>query len=147
MKGETKIGTMADWTLEERVAKEKEWRQALFTLRLQKATGQLDNPMKIKSLRRDIARLKTLASQGSSTPSAPAVTEAHSPVGGDAPAAEPAAGSEVKALAVKAAKATKAAKSAKPGKKAAPSAKKAAKAPAAKPASKAKPGATAKAKA
>jgi len=132
MKGETKIGTMADWTLEERAAKEKEWRQALFTLRLQKATGQLDNPMKIKSLRRDIARLKTLAAQGPSSPSTPpamAATAAAAPGGAETPAAE-----------------TKAPK-AKPTKKAAPAAKKATKAPARKLASKAKPKAKPKAKA
>ena len=64
MKGETKFGTMAEWPVEERAAKEKEWRQALFDLRLQKATGQLDNPMRIRLLRREIARLKTLASRG-----------------------------------------------------------------------------------
>ena len=95
MKGETKISTMADWTLEERAAKEKEWRQALFTLRLQKATGQLDNPMKIKSLRRDIARLSTLASRGTAVSATPAA--------GEAPAAA------AKAPAKKAAKAPKAA--------------------------------------
>jgi large subunit ribosomal protein L29 len=55
-----KIDSMVEWSAEERTAKEKEWRQALFTLRLQQATGQLDNPMKLKELRKDIARLKTL---------------------------------------------------------------------------------------
>src|SRR5450631_4010475 len=55
-----KIAVMIDWSVEERAAKEKEWTQTLFTLRLQKATGQLDNPMKIKEVRKDIARLKTL---------------------------------------------------------------------------------------
>ncbi len=55
-----KIDAMVEWSAEERTAKEKEWHQALFTLRLQKATGQLENPMKIKELRKDIARLKTL---------------------------------------------------------------------------------------
>jgi len=55
-----KIDSMVEWSGEERTAKEKEWRQALFTLRLQKATGQLENPMKIKELRKDLARLKTL---------------------------------------------------------------------------------------
>ncbi len=32
----------------------------LFNLRFQLATGQLDNPMRIKSVRKDIARVKTL---------------------------------------------------------------------------------------
>lgn len=55
-----KIDAMVEWSAEERTAKEKEWRQALFTLKLQKATGQLDNPIKLREIRRDIARLKTL---------------------------------------------------------------------------------------
>src|SRR6202142_20097 len=54
-----KIQAMLDWSSEEKAAKAKEWAQSLFTLRLQKATGQLENPMKIKELRKDIARLKT----------------------------------------------------------------------------------------
>jgi large subunit ribosomal protein L29 len=54
-----KIQAMLDWSAEEKSAKVKEWAQSLFTLRLQKATGQLENPMKIKQLRKDIARLKT----------------------------------------------------------------------------------------
>jgi large subunit ribosomal protein L29 len=41
------------------VEKEKQLREASWKLRLQKATGQLDNPMRLKVLRRDIARVKT----------------------------------------------------------------------------------------
>jgi large subunit ribosomal protein L29 len=32
----------------------------LFNLRFQLATGQLDNPMKLKEAKRDIARIKTV---------------------------------------------------------------------------------------
>lgn len=32
----------------------------LFNLRFQMATGQLDNPLKIKAVRKDIARIKTI---------------------------------------------------------------------------------------
>jgi large subunit ribosomal protein L29 len=39
--------------------KEKQLREASWKLRLQKATGQLDNPMRLKVLRRDVARVKT----------------------------------------------------------------------------------------
>ena len=39
--------------------KEKELREASWKLRLQKATGQLENPSRLKTVRRDIARLKT----------------------------------------------------------------------------------------
>jgi large subunit ribosomal protein L29 len=41
------------------VEKEKQLKEASWKLRLQKATGQLDNPMRLKVLRRDIARVKT----------------------------------------------------------------------------------------
>ncbi len=55
-----KIKAMLEWSEAERAVKEKEWRQALFNLRMQKASGQLENPMKIREIKRDIARLKTL---------------------------------------------------------------------------------------
>lgn len=35
----------------------------LFNLRFQLATGQLDNPMRISSVRKDIARVKTIVRQ------------------------------------------------------------------------------------
>ena len=62
MKGTT-VETMKGWSADERNAKLREWTQALFNLRLQKATGHLENPMKIRELRRDIARLKTAERQ------------------------------------------------------------------------------------
>jgi large subunit ribosomal protein L29 len=40
--------------------KEKELREQLFRLRLQKSIGQIDNPGKIKDARREIARLQTV---------------------------------------------------------------------------------------
>jgi len=33
----------------------------LFNLRFQMATGQLDNPLRVKAVRKDIARVKTIA--------------------------------------------------------------------------------------
>jgi len=39
--------------------KEKELREASWKLRLQKSTGQLENPVRLRVLRRDIARVKT----------------------------------------------------------------------------------------
>jgi large subunit ribosomal protein L29 len=35
-------------------------KKELFKLRFQMATNQLDNPMKLKSVRKDIARVKTV---------------------------------------------------------------------------------------
>jgi large subunit ribosomal protein L29 len=45
---------------EELKSKEKELAEQLFRLRFQKAIGQLDNPLKIRETRRDIARVKTV---------------------------------------------------------------------------------------
>jgi large subunit ribosomal protein L29 len=49
-----------DLTSEEIRQKERELAEELFRLRLRKSTGQLDNPMRLRNLRRDIARLKTI---------------------------------------------------------------------------------------
>ena len=40
--------------------KEKELADQLFKLRFQHTLGQLENPMKIRNIRRDIARIKTV---------------------------------------------------------------------------------------
>lgn len=40
-----------------------ELKSELFNLRFQLATGQLDNPMRIKAVRKDIARVKTIMRQ------------------------------------------------------------------------------------
>ena len=39
--------------------REKELRDASWKLRLQKSTGQLENPSRLKVMRRDLARVKT----------------------------------------------------------------------------------------
>ncbi|MGH9315704.1 MAG: 50S ribosomal protein L29 [Thermoanaerobaculia bacterium] len=39
--------------------KERQLREAAWKLRLQKATAQLENPSRLRILRRDIARVKT----------------------------------------------------------------------------------------
>ena len=49
-----------DLSPEELRHKEEELVDQLFKLRFQKSLGQLDSPMKVKSVRRDIARIKTL---------------------------------------------------------------------------------------
>lgn len=40
--------------------KYKELKEELFNLRFQHATGQLDNPVRIREVRRTIARVKTI---------------------------------------------------------------------------------------
>lgn len=52
--------------LPELSAKHKELSEQLFRLRLQKAVGQLDNAVKVRETRRDIARVKTILKEKSS---------------------------------------------------------------------------------
>lgn len=42
---------------------EGELREQLFKLRFQKATGQIQNPVKIRQVRKDIARLLTIRAE------------------------------------------------------------------------------------
>ncbi len=50
-------------TIEELRQKEKELRKELFNLRFQKATGEIQNPMRIKAVRKDIARILTIITE------------------------------------------------------------------------------------
>jgi large subunit ribosomal protein L29 len=50
-------------TLEELRADGRNWRQEIFTLRLQQASAQLEKPARLRTLRRDIARIETRISQ------------------------------------------------------------------------------------
>ena len=47
-------------TMDELVLKEKELRKELFNLRYQLLSGRIENPQRIKSARREIARIKTV---------------------------------------------------------------------------------------
>ncbi len=47
-------------SLEELQKQLRELKENLFTLRMQHAVNQLDNPLKIQVVRRDIARVKTI---------------------------------------------------------------------------------------
>ncbi|WDV45416.1 50S ribosomal protein L29 [Clostridiaceae bacterium M8S5] len=51
---------LREMTTQELDLKLNEFKTELFNLRFQLATGQLDNPMRIKAVRKDIARLKTV---------------------------------------------------------------------------------------
>ncbi len=54
---------LREQTTEELLDKELELAQQLFALRLQKVTGQLENPAKIPAVRRDLARVLTVLRQ------------------------------------------------------------------------------------
>jgi large subunit ribosomal protein L29 len=51
--------TLAQQGAADLVEREKELREASWKLRLQKSTGQLENPSRLKVMRRDLARVKT----------------------------------------------------------------------------------------
>ena len=55
-----KVREMSDDELRTR---ERELQEQLFRLRFQKSLGQLDNALKIRETRRDIARVKTVLRQ------------------------------------------------------------------------------------
>lgn len=55
-----KAKTLRDLTDEELAKKLEESKDELFRLRFQLATNQLDNPMRLKEVRKNIARLKTV---------------------------------------------------------------------------------------
>ncbi|MDI6699156.1 MAG: 50S ribosomal protein L29 [Candidatus Saccharicenans sp.] len=55
-----KIRELRELSAEDLKQKELELKDQLFKLRFQKSLGQLDNPMKIRNIRRDLARIKTL---------------------------------------------------------------------------------------
>ena len=52
-----KIQELKELSADELRAKETELRDQLFKLRFQKSLGQLDSPMKVKNVKRDIARI------------------------------------------------------------------------------------------
>jgi large subunit ribosomal protein L29 len=55
-----KAKEVREMTEQELEKKAQELKGELFNLRFQLATGQLDNPMRIKQVRKSIARIKTV---------------------------------------------------------------------------------------
>jgi large subunit ribosomal protein L29 len=58
-----KAKELRDLSYDELVKKENDLAAELFNLRFRLATGQLDNPMTIKAVRKDMARVKTVIRQ------------------------------------------------------------------------------------
>ncbi|MBE5818045.1 MAG: 50S ribosomal protein L29 [Clostridiales bacterium] len=55
-----KATEIREMTNEELAKKLEEFKSELFVLRFQNETGQLENPMKINLIKKDIARVKTV---------------------------------------------------------------------------------------
>ena len=53
-----------DLSADEQEAKLGELKEELFNLRFQQATGQLENPMRIREVKKSIARIKTILHEG-----------------------------------------------------------------------------------
>ncbi len=56
-----KASEIREMSPEERTRKVEDLKQELFNLRFQNEIGQLENPQKLKAVKRDIARVKTIA--------------------------------------------------------------------------------------
>ena len=55
-----KAQEIRDYSEKERQDKVADLGQEIFNLRFQLATGKIENPSRLKSLRRDVARIKTI---------------------------------------------------------------------------------------
>ena len=55
-----KAAQLKEQTVEELREKERELAEQLFALRLQQVTGQIENPAKLRLVRRDLARVLTV---------------------------------------------------------------------------------------
>ena len=62
-----KAAELRESTAEELGKKEQDLRRELFNLRFQQATGEIENPMRIRAIKKDIARVLTIANEKKST--------------------------------------------------------------------------------
>ena len=60
-----KISEFRTKTVEELRQEEKDLRKELFNLRFQKVTGEIENPLRIRRVRKDIARVLTVINEKS----------------------------------------------------------------------------------
>jgi len=78
-----KYKELKDLTAEELRQKAAELGEELFKLRLRQASSQVENPMRIRQLRRDIARIRTAErALAGRVPNAPADAEVRRVPGG-----------------------------------------------------------------
>jgi len=58
-----KANELKELSTTEMIEKEKQFKEELFNLRFQLATGQLENTARLKEVRKSIARIKTVLRQ------------------------------------------------------------------------------------
>jgi len=59
------LKTLRDKSVDELRNRERDLKEQLFKLRFQRATGRVENPMKMRQVRREIAQIETLLSERS----------------------------------------------------------------------------------
>ena len=70
-----KASQMREQTTEELQDKERDLAEQLFALRLQKVTGQLEKPHRVRQVRKDLARVLTLLHERQTGPSGRAAAQ------------------------------------------------------------------------
>jgi large subunit ribosomal protein L29 len=58
-----KVSELKELAVDELQKKEQDLRKELFNLRFQQATGEIENPMRIRAIRKNIARVLTLITE------------------------------------------------------------------------------------
>jgi large subunit ribosomal protein L29 len=58
-----KYSELKDSTVQELASRSRDLRQEIFNLRLQQASSQLEKPARLRTIRRDIARIETKISE------------------------------------------------------------------------------------
>ncbi len=58
-----KVKELRDLTTEQINVKIEETKEEIFNLRMQQATGNLEKPSRLKELRKDVARMKTILAE------------------------------------------------------------------------------------
>ncbi len=58
-----KAAELRQTTVEELRKKEQDLRKELFNLRFQQATGEIENPMRIRAIKKNIAKILTLITE------------------------------------------------------------------------------------
>jgi large subunit ribosomal protein L29 len=58
-----KSSALREMTPEELTLKEQDLRRELFNLRFRLATGEVENPMRVRAVRKDIARVLTVMTE------------------------------------------------------------------------------------
>ncbi len=58
-----KAAELRETTVDELRKKEQDLRKELFNLRFQQATGEIENPMRIRAIKKDIAKILTVITE------------------------------------------------------------------------------------